>query len=261
MTIQISNGKETKIIWGCNVIRIDKNSPVPIYYQISSFFAEEIKKGNILPEERLLSESEIANALNISRMTARQAINELVKSGLVYRVKGKGTFVSKPRIERQHQKLRGFFEDMRAKNLSPNAQVLSLCETNPTVEIQRALNISFEDKCFKMERIKFTNDEPIAVETMYIIKKYCPNLLDYYQGTGRLFEILENNFNLEIDHAEEKVRAAKATKRQAQYLGMPTGSLLLQINRIIYLTNSQPITFVNTLFNNDRYSYHTILYR
>ncbi|MEL7568722.1 MAG: GntR family transcriptional regulator [Dehalobacterium sp.] len=243
------------------MLKINKSSPVPIYYQISSYFAEEIKNGNVLPEEKLPSESEIGNALNISRMTARQAINELVKSGFAYRVKGKGTFVCKPRIERQHQKLRGFFEDMKAKNLEPHAQVLEFSEADPTVEVQRALNISFEEKCFKMERIKFTNNEPIGIETMYIVKKYCPDLLNYYRGTGRLFETLENKFHLEIDHAEEKVKATKATKSQAKYLGLSACSLLLHINRVVYLKNGQPILFVNTLFNNDRYSYQTILYR
>src|SRR5690625_792519 len=101
---------------------IDKNSPLPIYYQLSEQIKRLIETEQLLPGDLLPSEREYAERYNISRMTVRQAISNLVTESLLYRKKGKGTFVAEKKFEQNLQGLTSFSEDMQLRGYTPSNQ-------------------------------------------------------------------------------------------------------------------------------------------
>ncbi len=104
---------------------IYRNSPLPRYFQLKEIMRERIRSGEWKPGELIPSERELSEKYGISRMTARQAITELVNEGLFYREQGKGTFVSQRKITQQLIHLTGFTEDIRARGQRPGTKVLS----------------------------------------------------------------------------------------------------------------------------------------
>src|SRR5690348_17809161 len=104
---------------------IFRNSPVPRYHQLKEILRERVRSGEWQPGDLIPSERELSESYSISRMTARQAITDLVNEGVFYREQGKGTFVSRNKITQQLMRLTGFTEDMSARGQHPSTQVLS----------------------------------------------------------------------------------------------------------------------------------------
>ncbi len=100
-------------------MQIDKQSPIPIYFQIMEQLKTQIKNGELKADALLPSEREYAEQFGISRMTVRQALSNLVNEGFLYRQKGRGTFVSKLKMEQPLQGLTSFTEDMRSRGMKP----------------------------------------------------------------------------------------------------------------------------------------------
>src|SRR5438270_14022521 len=104
---------------------IYRNSPLPRYYQLKEIMRERIQCGEWKPGDLIPSERELGEKYGISRMTARQAIPDLVNEGLCYREQGKGTFDSRHKITQQFSRLTGFTEDMRARGQQPGTRTRS----------------------------------------------------------------------------------------------------------------------------------------
>src|SRR5438270_13113239 len=111
--------------WRKHMSAIYRNSPLPRYYQLKEIMRDRIRSGEWKPGDLIPSERELGEQYGISRMTARQAITDLVNEGLFYREQGKGTFVSQRKITQQLIHLTGFTEDIRARGQRPSTKVIS----------------------------------------------------------------------------------------------------------------------------------------
>src|SRR5438105_13008663 len=100
-----------------------RKSPLPRYYQLKEIMREKVRAGEWKPGDLIPSERELGEKYGISRMTARQAITDLVKEGLIYREQGKGTFVSQRKITPQLNQPTGFTEDIRARGQLTSTEV------------------------------------------------------------------------------------------------------------------------------------------
>ena len=85
--------------------KIDKNTPIPLYFQLKSLLLAEIEDGTYLADSLIPTEKELCDMFHISRTTVRQALAELVQEGYLYRVKSKGTFVARPKIRQDYAKI------------------------------------------------------------------------------------------------------------------------------------------------------------
>ena len=100
--------------------------PVPRYREVADALEQQIASGELPPGGRVPSERAIAERFGLSRMTARQAVELLVRRGVVYRRPGSGTYVAAPRVEHTLQRLLGFTEQMRAQGVEPSGRVLEV---------------------------------------------------------------------------------------------------------------------------------------
>src|SRR5215813_12118249 len=124
-----------------NLAPLDRESVVPLYYQIQQRFLEQIRNGIFKPGESLPSEQEIAEQLGVSRMTGRQALKSLRDLGLTYSVRGKGTFVSAIKLEKDFRQVASFTEEMQARGLRPRSKVISFAIVPADKEAARALHL------------------------------------------------------------------------------------------------------------------------
>ncbi len=149
-------------------MNIDKYSPFPIYYQIQEWVKQLIEDGEWKPGDKIPSENELCDKFEVSRMTIRQAINNLVEQGYLYRKRGIGTFVQLPKVEQKLQGMTGFTEDMISRGMNPSSQLLSFRLVPATAKIADRLRIQEGESVYEVRRIRLADDEPIAFETTYL---------------------------------------------------------------------------------------------
>ena len=108
-------------------LKMDRNIPVPLYYQLKQFMISQIEQNVLKEGDPVPSEEELCHILNVSRATIRQAFSELVAEGHLKRMKAKGTFIAKPKIEGEFfQTIESFNDEMRKKGLVPSTKVIGM---------------------------------------------------------------------------------------------------------------------------------------
>src|SRR5215831_6295741 len=157
---------------------IFRKSPLPRYYQLKEIMREKINTGEWKPGDLIPSERERGEQYGISRMTARQAITELVNEGLFYREQGKGTFVSRHKITQQLINLTGFTEDMKARGQRPGSRVISAQMLQADEVLAERLHLKPGQVVFRLQRLRLADHEPLAIEISHLSFMGCERLLE-----------------------------------------------------------------------------------
>lgn len=233
---------------------IDKNSPLPIYYQLEEEIRNLIKTKQLTPGQLLPSEREYAERHNISRMTVRQAINNLAAEGLLVRQKGKGTFVSDKKFEQTLQGVTSFSEDMRARGLEPSNKLLDFSEQPADEVIAGKLGIEKGDPIYWINRVRLADGAPVAIEAIYTPKKVVGTMQED-QVASSFYEYIENTLQLKINHSEQTIEAAIANNNQVDYLHLEQGDPVLVIERLTYLQTGVPLEYVHSAYRADKYKF------
>ncbi|MGL5149200.1 MAG: GntR family transcriptional regulator [Clostridium sp.] len=179
---------------------INKNSAIPVYYQLKEKIRDQIKNGIYKVGDCISSERELSEHYGVSRMTVRQAIGELVSDGMLYREKGKGTFVCDPKVKQED--LMSFTEIINRSGRKLETKVISLEEIITPEEL---LGIFVEEKIYKINRLRFVDEECIANEIVHVPKRFTGELNEDVLK-GSIYKILEKN-NITINYVESSIQA------------------------------------------------------
>ncbi|MEK5440371.1 MULTISPECIES: UTRA domain-containing protein [unclassified Fredinandcohnia] len=239
---------------------IKKNSPVPIYFQIEQYIREKIDKKELKPGEMIPSEREFAEKYQISRMTVRQAITNLVNEGYLQRERGKGTFVAVKKFEKNVRGLTSFSEDMRSRGLEPGTKVLDFIVIEADSLIASKLQIEEGAKVYQIERLRLADQQPIAFEVFYMSEDLVPGLTKEV-AEHSIYRYVESEIGLHLTSGVQELEATTAYKREAAALGIKVGAPVLYIQQISYLEGQQPLEFVKSYYRADRYKYKVEMVR
>jgi len=247
---------------GKNLGPIDKNSPIPFYFQINDILLRKIKAGKFKPHQQIPTEEELTAIFQVSRMTVRQAISKMVSEGILYRKRGHGTFVAEPRLERKVAKLTSATVDMEEAGLKPGAVLLERKVIQPTEEERSILNLGKEEPVLEVVRLRLANEQPIAIGRAVIPVRSYPELIEAdLDGVVSLTQFMEEHCDCKIGYAHQKIRAVSATADQSRLLKIKKGTSLLHLNRVFYTNNHQPIGVFESFYRGDRYVFTSALYR
>jgi GntR family transcriptional regulator len=237
---------------------INKNSPIPIYHQLEEYIKQQIDSGLLKEEEAIPSEREYAEKFQISRMTVRQAINNLVLDGYLKRQKGRGTFVTKKKVEQELQGMTSFTEDMLSRGMQPSSKLLSFQIIPSDKKTALDLKITENALVYKIKRIRLADGEPMALETAFIPVDTVPGLTEENSNQS-LYQYIEENLSLSISEATQEIEASIAGSREAEAISIDEGEPILMIVRISYLQDGTPFELVKSSFRADRYRFiHTM---
>ena len=235
--------------------QVRKNG-IPAYKQIQTSILKRLDAGQLKPGDVVESERELAKIHGVSLMTARHALAGLERDGKVLRRRGAGTFVSPPKIH--FNKLMSYTEQMSARGLHISSKLFSLDVIDTAPEIAARLALPGDSRLIQLKRLRFGGDEPFAIETCYLSADDFGGLMRARLDRTSLFSILENDYGLQIAHADEEVDATTADAHTARVLCMPPGSALLRIRQQIFSTQGKIFIYVLGLYRSDR---HTVLIR
>jgi len=233
--------------------RVDISSPIAYYIQLMQEIDAMLKRGVWQPGAQIPGEVQLCQMFGVSRTVVRRALGELEYEGIVERVKGKGTFVAKPKIsEGFAQKLTGFYQDMIDQGLTPITNVLRREVVPASPKVAHKLAIIPGTPVFYLERLRFVEDEPVNLARNYIPYHLCPTLLGANLSTQSLYGFLESEYGLVITNARRTIEAVAATGSEADLFNIEAGDALILIRSVAYLEDGTPVEYLRGLHRGDR---------
>jgi GntR family transcriptional regulator len=210
--------------------------------------------GGRLPPERELSER-----FSVARETLRRCLRELEQDGLLERKQGAGTFVSgQPVVKQLH--LKSFSEEMRERGLVPSSEVLGVTELGANAKLAQKLKLTPGARLIELRRLRLANDEPMALETVYLVKGRVPEIDAERLKSGSLYELLQQA-GIVIRSGVQQVQATVLNEEEADLLEVPPFSPSLLVERLVLGQGGEIVEFARTLYRADRYRFEVNVMR
>lgn len=208
---------------------VDKGSMIPLYVQVYEALRNNITSRTWLPRQPLPTERELMQMFDVSRITIRRAIDELVREGLVIREKGRGTFVAPPKHSYRFTTLTSFTEELIEKGYRPGTKILDFSVIRAGDEIARHLRISPDEEIIRLERQRFADGNVVALNLSHIPARLCPGLTPEDIADNSLYRVLEKRYGLYIKKASREFEMIECGPYEAKLLEVPVGTPILRL--------------------------------
>ena len=232
---------------------LDKQGFVPLYHQIERALMDRINRGELREGDLLESEEELSRIYRVSRMTARQALQGLKLRGHAISERGRGTFVTRPKLVKSIMQLRGFTEELRNTGAVPSSRLLKQRVVPAETEIAEILRLRAGEKVLHLRRLRLANEVPLAVEDSHVLLSRFPGLDQIDFSRCSLYTTIRNNYGTRLGWADEIIEALPATSEEANLLKIPRRSSLLCISRTLMAADETPLEFAVSHYRGDRY--------
>ena len=232
---------------------VNKASVIPIYYQIAQYFHNLIGQNKLLPGQAIPTENEICMMFGVSRMTVRRAISELVAEGMVYAQKGKGTFVSKPRLDNDGFNLNDFYKEMIQKGMQPQTKLLEVKIVKADDVLAEKLKIEHNTRCLFFRILITANDEPLVYEVKYTVYEKQKPILESELKDPSLSNLAAMHTDSLPSTSKRTLMVATTTEEEARILGVQADMPVFLMEQFIFDFNKRPIAWGKSIFRGDRY--------
>jgi GntR family transcriptional regulator len=233
--------------------QLDRNSVLPLYYQIQQRLLGQIQSGELAVGQALPAAQELAATLGVSLMTARQAIKSLCDLGVLYSKQGKGTFISGMKLEKDFRQVLSFTEEMKGRGSRPGSRVLSFEIRNADREVLEALDLRPADQIIELRRVRQANGLPMGIECSSLPLRLCPDLLESFDPRTSLYRILTERYGIDMIVADEVAEVGLAGREEARLLRINEKSPVFLFTRTSYVQSGQPVEYVKATYRGDRY--------
>ena len=225
----------------------------PLYLQLKRWIEDAIKRGTIKPGDALPSERDLALRADVSRVTVRKAVQQLVQDGVLVQRHGSGTFVAPEtqRVEQSLSQLTSFTEDMARRGMSVRAEWLDRGLYAASPEETIILGLGSGERVARISRLRLSDDMPLAIERASLAGSILPAPEAVEDS---LYKYLEK-FGTRPVRAIQRIRAANISEGDAHLLRVPAGSAGLHIERISYLATGRVIEFTRSIYRGDTYDF------
>ncbi len=235
---------------------LDLNSAVPLYYQLKELLKQKIYLNSWKPDQMIPSESAISAAYGVSVGTVKKAIFELVREGILYRRRGKGTFVARPNFDRSFIRFFRFAWDEEGEPIVPTSRVISSEVTLPSEQVRNVLTLGENEDIIVIKRVRKVRNIPLVLEDLCLPQRLFSGFEKIDISEKLLYPIYEEKYNIPIIWADEFLEPRIATEQQAHYLGIDQGDPVIYIERIAYTYGDKPVEFRCCIGRGDGFRYH-----
>lgn len=235
-----------------------QSSPVTLHHQVYVDLKSALDDGRYAPGARLPSERDLAAKYGCSLITVRRALSELAREQRIERTQGRGTYVLRPRIDRDLHAAdtNSFSEEMARLGLHPETRVLSARPEAAGERVARALELEPGSATLYLERLRLASSEPLLLEIVHLPAERFPGLLASDLEHGSLYELLSQRYGTEIVTARETLEPVLLRTREARLLGQKARTPALLVEGIAYTSANVPVEFSRTYVRGDRTRYY-----
>lgn len=234
---------------------IDRNSPLPLYYQLKKLLVDQISNGGWKPGDILPTELNLQKEHNLSRTTVRQAIRELELEGLVTRFRGRGTFVAEAKVIHSPEPHNSLTNFLMQQGKNPGWEVLSAQWCMPSKEVANRLKIKKDIEVYCLRRLRLSDEERIGYLVAYISPPFQEPVDEQSFEKGSSLDYLKGKGLLENSHALRILESVPAQEEEAALLGVDVGAPMFRVSRIVTNSDNRPIEDFSGIYRGDRFQY------
>ena len=226
---------------------IDKNTPIPLYFQLMQNIKRAIDSGELIPGDAIPTEVELMERYGISRATVRQAVLRLVNEGYLRRIKAKGTFVNTPPEKPLFLgSLKGFAEEMAEKGVDFRTEVLDQRIIPADPEVAERLLIATGDPVFYLKRVRFVQDEPVILVDGYMPAGLFRHIEEEDFEKNSLYDLLGKKYGVFLHHGwREFGPVLPASEEEMRLLGIGSRNPILAVESVVYTKNNTPVEYID----------------
>ena len=232
-----------------------------LYAKIEEAIATEIAQGEYHPGDQLPTEDALLQRFQVSRITVRRAIQNLVNRGLLEIRRGLGTFVLSPRIEAELTKLTGFVEDMNAAGRRATARVIDKGIVAASARVAEHLQLAKGTRVMQIKRVRLADGTPLSFDETWLPLSLGKRIVHKDLRLHPIFTLLEEEYGVPLVEADYELEAVSATEAVADALEVKVGSPIFQIERTAMTTGNQPVDYEVLSYRGDLVRFTTKLLR
>lgn len=241
-----------------NKIRLD-NTQTPLHYLIADYLEDMLKRGDLLPEERVPPEEELSAVFSVSRTTVRRSLEHLLKKGLLTRKQGKGTYWTEAARNIRPEKLAGINKQIFNISEKTTVRVVSKNREKGNKDISAFLRTTNESDFVVFRRIRYAGGEPMSYTINYLPEKYGAPIEKGHLQKMTMLESLENIADVRLGTIEHEVEITRASAEISKNLAIPVRDPVLTIKTSVYDKEGKPVEIVWTYFVENKYKFRVVL--
>jgi GntR family transcriptional regulator len=240
-----------------NINDIDKKSPIPLYYQLEEMIKKEIAGGALQPGDMIPTELEIVDYFKLSRTTVRQALTELVSENLLYRKKGIGTVVAKPKIDLQYMgNMVSYNEQIKSMGLTPATKVLELTVITADDFLDQEMQLKEEKRVIKLLRLRFADEEPIAIVESYLPYDLCQFIVNEDLAENSLYQTLAAQPETAVVKVNRVVEAKIVSREDSKLLQVERGFPIQSFYNHAFNESGRIVEYCSSRYRGDRNKFY-----
>lgn len=233
---------------------LNPKSPVPLHSQLEEILRKNIRDKVWKENEMIPSENELSRQYRLSRMTVRNVVMRLTQEGLLYRVQGKGTFVSSEKIVGKPLSYMGIRKQLEQKGYVSTTKTIECRQLLADEKLAKLFRTAVGSEIFMVVRLRFVGQLPFSLHVSYIPVYLCPDLLERgfdFEGK-QLCDILEENYEIVQEKVIETLEVVHADDEKAELLKVNQGFSLLHLEDMVFGTDDRMVEYANVFFRGDR---------
>jgi len=231
-----------------------------LYLQIRDILVDQIESGKLSPGDALPGERTLAEMFDVSRVTIRKCIGNMVEEGYLIRRRGKETIVASRKVNHRLGTLLGVAEELSESNHIVNVIVLNKGYEKITTEIRNNLKIEDDSQIYAFSRLILRNDKPLVINHSYVSYDLGKLVDPLDLRNDKVLQHMEN-YGFDISYAEQVITAGICGRKEAELLNYKTGQPVIVIKRTTFLENGYPVLYEKSTYRGDIYQYSIKLLR
>ncbi len=232
-----------------------RHSVKPLYHQIYEQLRQEIETGKLKPGDQIPAEMDLMRDYKVARITVRRAISELVNEGVLERLAGKGTFVGKPKIDRELVNVTSFTSRMEAVGLHASSKMVSKEVIEAIANLADELKVKIGSPILFLTRLRFSDGDPLALERVYMSLDRFPGLDDLNLDNTSLYSLLSEKYNIKPIRSKKTLEMVIANPEESRLLKLVISRSPLFLLRTTVYGEHFPIECAKILMRGDRFRF------
>ncbi len=238
------------------MFKIDKKSEIPLYQQLAHSIKKAVDEQKLKENDKIPAENEFCKIYDLSRTTVRQALDILEKDGYIYKLRGKGSYVSTPKIYQNRSSFSKFYDDMRSLGKVPVSKIISLKIKVADAYVREKMQLEENEMLCQIKWVRYGNNEPLIYETINLNYKLVDGIETKELTEKKLYDILTEEYGIKMTHGKELFYPCKLDINEAKNLGLKENDLGMKVERVVF-QGKDVVEYTTSTVRGDRFIYTT----
>lgn len=238
------------------MFKIDKKSEIPLYQRLAHSIKKAVDEQKLKENDKIPAENEFCKIYDLSRTTVRQALDILEKDGYIYKLRGKGSYVSTPKIYQNRSSFSKFYDDMRSLGKVPVSKIISLKIKVADAYVREKMQLEENEMLCQIKWIRYGNNEPLIYETINLNYKLVDGIEMKELTDKKLYDILSEEYGIKMTHGKELFYPCKLDINEAKNLGLKENDLGMKVERVVF-QGKDVVEYTTSTVRGDRFIYTT----